>query len=97
MSENGDRRGGLPRFSAVVAAERARAQAENRRLICVHAGDTLSPSLMSTLDQGAHMIELFNDAGVEYFTPGNHEFDFGRDVYLQRYGRGPLFDPGRPI
>ncbi len=86
MSENADRRGGLPRFAAVVAAERARAQAENRRLICVHAGDTLSPSLMSTLDQGAHMIELFNDAGVEYFTPGNHEFDFGRDVYLQRMG-----------
>jgi 5'-nucleotidase/UDP-sugar diphosphatase len=86
MSENADRRGGLPRFAAVVASERAKAQAENRRLICVHAGDTLSPSLMSSLDQGAHMIQLFNDSGIDYFVPGNHEFDFGKEVYLERMG-----------
>jgi 5'-nucleotidase / UDP-sugar diphosphatase len=84
ISENKEGRGGMARFAAAVKAERERARAENRRLICVHAGDTLSPSLLSSFDKGAHMIDLFNEAGIEVFVPGNHEFDFGRDVYFER-------------
>jgi 5'-nucleotidase/UDP-sugar diphosphatase len=84
MDADKNGRGGIPRFAAAVKAERARALAENRRLICVHAGDTLSPSLLSTFDQGAHMIDLFNDVGLDAFVPGNHEFDFGKDVYFKR-------------
>jgi 5'-nucleotidase / UDP-sugar diphosphatase len=56
---------------------------QNRYLICVHAGDTLSPSLMSSFDQGAHMVDLFNE-GLDIFVPGNHEFDFGKEVYFER-------------
>jgi 5'-nucleotidase/UDP-sugar diphosphatase len=46
-------RGGMARFAAVLKAERARALAEDSHLIRVHAGDTLSPSLLSSFDQGA--------------------------------------------
>jgi 2',3'-cyclic-nucleotide 2'-phosphodiesterase (5'-nucleotidase family) len=77
-------RGGFARLAAAVGSERARAEAERRRVFFVHAGDTLSPSLMSSVDSGAHMIALFNDLGLDAFVPGNHEFDFGKDVYLQR-------------
>jgi 2',3'-cyclic-nucleotide 2'-phosphodiesterase (5'-nucleotidase family) len=77
-------RGGMARFAAAVKAERERARATNRHLICVHAGDTLSPSPMSSLDEGQHMIELFNEAGLDYFVPGNHGFDFGKEVYFKR-------------
>jgi 5'-nucleotidase / UDP-sugar diphosphatase len=77
-------RGGMARFAAVVKAERARALAEDSHLICVHAGDTLSPSLLSSFDQGAHMIDLFNDLELDAFVPGNHEFDFGKEVYFDR-------------
>lgn len=84
IGESKEKRGGLARFAAAVKAEHARALSENRRLICIHAGDTLSPSLLSSFDQGAHMIELFNAAGLDVFVPGNHEFDFGKDVYLER-------------
>jgi 5'-nucleotidase / UDP-sugar diphosphatase len=84
IDEDSGRRGGMPRYAAVVTAERERARAQNRHLICVHAGDTLSPSLMSGFDQGAHMIELFNESGLDIFVPGNHEFDFGKDVYFER-------------
>jgi 5'-nucleotidase / UDP-sugar diphosphatase len=77
-------RGGMARFAAVVKAERARALAENTQLICVHAGDTLSPSLLSSFDQGAHMVDLFNDLEIDAFVPGNHEFDFGKEVYFDR-------------
>ena len=84
IDEDSGRRGDMPRYAAVVTAERERARAQNRHLICVHAGDTLSPSLMSGFDQGAHMIELFNESGLDIFIPGNHEFDFGKDVYFER-------------
>jgi 5'-nucleotidase / UDP-sugar diphosphatase len=86
MDENAQKRGGLARLASVVKAERARALRDGRKLILVHAGDTLSPSLMSSFDQGAHMIALFNELGLDIFVPGNHEFDFGPDVYSQRAG-----------
>jgi 2',3'-cyclic-nucleotide 2'-phosphodiesterase (5'-nucleotidase family) len=82
--EETDGRGGMARFAAAVKAERARALAEDCHLICVHAGDTLSPSLLSSFDQGAHMVDLFNDVGLDAFVPGNHEFDFGKEVYFDR-------------
>jgi 5'-nucleotidase/UDP-sugar diphosphatase len=84
IDENRDGRGGMARFAAVVKAEREKAIAEGRHLICVHAGDTLSPSLLSSFDQGAHMIDLFNDVGLDVFIPGNHEFDFGKNIYFER-------------
>ncbi len=84
LDSGGGKRGGFARLAALVGAERARAAAENRRFFFVHAGDTLSPSLLSSVDSGAHMIALFNDLGLDAFVPGNHELDFGKDVYLQR-------------
>ncbi len=81
MNEDGGR-GGLPRLAAVVKAERAKSP----NVIFAHAGDTLSPSLMSGFDQGAHMVALFNELPPDVFAPGNHEFDFGPEVYLKRMG-----------
>ena len=86
IEENKDGRGGMARFAAAVKAEREKALAEGRNIICIHAGDTLSPSLLSSFDQGAHMIDLFNDVGLDLFVPGNHEFDFGKDIYFERMG-----------
>ena len=79
MNEEGGR-GGLARLAAVVKAERAK----STNVIFAHAGDTLSPSLMSGFDQGAHMIALFNDLPPDVFVPGNHEFDFGPEIYGKR-------------
>jgi len=75
-------RGGTGKLAAVVRAERA----SKDNVLFVHAGDTLSPSLMSGFDQGAHMIALFNAIQPDVFVPGNHEFDFGKAVYLKRVG-----------
>lgn len=73
-------KGGLPRLATVVKNERKNSQ----NVIFAHAGDTLSPSLMSGFDQGQHMIALFNELPPDVFVPGNHEFDFGPDVYAKR-------------
>lgn len=75
-----DGRGGLDRIGAVVAAERA----GGGNVLVIHAGDTLSPSLMSSFDKGAHIVDLLNTIGIDVFVPGNHEFDFGKEVFLER-------------
>ncbi|KQO85083.1 MAG: bifunctional UDP-sugar hydrolase/5'-nucleotidase [Methylobacteriaceae bacterium] len=73
-------RGGFARLNAVVKAERARGVP----LLYAHAGDSFSPSLMSGFDRGAHIVELLNLAPPDVFVPGNHEFDFGPEVFAER-------------
>jgi 2',3'-cyclic-nucleotide 2'-phosphodiesterase (5'-nucleotidase family) len=87
--DNKSERGGFARLAAVVKAERAK----GGNVIYAHAGDLISPSLLSGLDQGAHTIDLINMAPPDIFTPGNHEFDFGEEIFLKRMGeaRFPLF------
>lgn len=75
-----DGRGGFARVAGAIRAERNR----NRNVIVVHAGDALSPSPMSSIDRGAHIVDLLNATGIDIFTPGNHEFDFGEAVFRQR-------------
>jgi 2',3'-cyclic-nucleotide 2'-phosphodiesterase (5'-nucleotidase family) len=77
---DGKRRGGFARLAAVVKGERAK----GGNVIFAHAGDTLSPSLMSGLDRGAHIITLLNMIPPDIFVPGNHEFDFGKKTFFQR-------------
>jgi hypothetical protein len=86
---DGRSRGGFAKLAAVVKAERAK----GGHVVFAHAGDTLSPSLTSGLDRGAHIISLTNMIAPDIFVPGNHEFDFGKAVFFQRMGeaRFPLF------
>lgn len=82
-------RGGHARLASVVRAERA----AHDNLVYVHAGDALSPCLYCSFDKGQHLMALTNITPPDIFVPGNHEFDFGRDVFLQRMSeaRFPLF------
>jgi 2',3'-cyclic-nucleotide 2'-phosphodiesterase (5'-nucleotidase family) len=72
--------GGFARLNAVARAERA----NNPNLIYVVDGDMLSPSLMSGLDKGANTIALTNVVPFDIAVPGNHEFDFGTDNFLEK-------------
>jgi len=101
LMPDGKRRGGFARLAAVVKAERAK----GGHVLFAHAGDTLSPSLMSGFDRGAHIIALTNLIPPDVFVPGNHEFDFGKATFLQRMGEAkfPLYAAnlrdaeGRPL
>ena len=101
LMPDGKRRGGFARLAAVVKAERAK----GGNVVFAHGGDTLSPSLMSGIDRGQHIITLTNMVPPDIFAPGNHEFDFGRDIYLQRMAeaRFPIYAAnirdaeGRPL
>jgi 5'-nucleotidase len=72
--------GGLARVATLVRELRR----ETPQTLFVLAGDTLSPSVLSTLFQGRQMIEAWNALGLDAAVFGNHEFDFGPDVLQQR-------------
>ena len=79
ISEEGGK-GGFARLAALIKTEKA----SGSNVLFMHAGDAISPSLMSGFDQGKAMIDVMNSLGVDAFTPGNHEFDFGPDVFITR-------------
>jgi 5'-nucleotidase len=72
--------GGLARV-ATLKHELAKA---GRTPFLLMAGDFLSPSVASSVFKGAHMIAALNAAGLDLATLGNHEFDFGDDVLIER-------------
>ena len=73
-------RGGVARLNAVARAERA----ANPNTIYVMDGDMLSPSLLSGFDKGQNMIDLTNIVPFDLAVPGNHEFDFGVENFLEK-------------
>lgn len=75
-----DEVGGLAR----VATLKARIAAAGRTPLMVIAGDFLSPSVASSIFKGEQMVAALNASGLDIATLGNHEFDFGPDVLLQR-------------
>ncbi|MFN3172026.1 MAG: bifunctional metallophosphatase/5'-nucleotidase [Hyphomicrobiales bacterium] len=78
--DNMSDQGGFGRLATVVAEERA----ANENVVFAFAGDAISPSLLSSFDQGEHITELFNMIAPDIFVPGNHEYDFGEEVFRTR-------------
>jgi len=77
-----DGRGGLAELLTLL--DRRRAEAPNA--LFTFGGDLLSPSLASGVTRGAHMIDIFNRMAPVAAVPGNHEFDFGADIFAERIG-----------
>lgn len=75
-----DGRGGLAR---VAALKQSVAGAGATPLLLL-AGDFLSSSVASSIFKGKQMIDAFNAMGLDIATLGNHEFDFGKDILLER-------------
>ena len=79
-----DQMGAAGRVARTIEAEKAAAEADGATVLVTFGGDLISPSLMSGIDQGAHMIDLAEQVGIQYATLGNHEFDFGPEVLKTR-------------
>lgn len=75
-----DELGGLAR----VATLKQQLAAAGRTPFLIFAGDFLSPSVASSTFKGEQMIAALNAAGLDLATLGNHEFDFGDDLLIQR-------------
>ena len=53
--------------------------------LLLSSGDNWTGPAISTWFAGAPMVEAFNVTGYDAIAIGNHEFDFGRSVMLQRF------------
>lgn len=55
--------------------------------ILVDDGDAIQGEPMGTFTNGEAIIELMNAAGYDVAIPGNHEFDYGTDRFLELAGK----------
>lgn len=78
-----DGAGGLSR----VATLKQQLVSAGRTPLLVLAGDFLSPSVASSVFKGEQMVAALNAAGLDLATLGNHEFDFGVDLLIERMGQ----------
>jgi len=47
------------------------------------AGDAVQGDAIGTLSKGSYIIDIMNEVGYDVATPGNHEFDYGMDRFLE--------------
>jgi 2',3'-cyclic-nucleotide 2'-phosphodiesterase (5'-nucleotidase family) len=58
--------GGVSRFNTALTNLKKELASQGRKPIIIFSGDFVGPSLMSTITQGAHIIDAFNLIGVDY-------------------------------
>lgn len=64
---------------AAIAALKKSCEAAGQKVLLVDAGDHIQGTAYGSMDDGATIIKLMNEAGYDLATPGNHEFDYGMD------------------
>lgn len=67
---------------AVLAAYKAQLESEGKNVIVVDAGDAIQGEVIGSLTEGEAIVDIMNAVGYDYAVPGNHEFDYGMDVFL---------------
>ena len=68
---------------AAIAALKQGYVDEGKPVLLVDAGDHIQGTAYGSMDDGATIIELMNEAGYDVATPGNHEFDYGMEQFLK--------------
>ena len=66
---------GFPRVSTVLKELRM----ENENVLFLDAGDTLHGTTFATLSKGESVVEILNYMKLDASTPGNHDFNYGKD------------------
>ena len=67
-----------------IGALKKNLEKQYRYVLLVDAGDHLQGTAFGSMDQGASVLQLMNKAGYDLATPGNHEFDYSMDTFLER-------------
>lgn len=69
---------------AGVAAYKAEMEAQygEDNVTLVDAGDAIQGGNIGTVSKGAYLVDIMNKMGYDLAIPGNHEFDYGMDNFL---------------
>lgn len=71
---------------AGLAAVRESMKDAGYHVLLVDDGDSIQGETMGTLTSGKAVLDLMNKIGYDAVIPGNHEFDYGMDRFLQLAG-----------
>ncbi len=69
---------------AALAALKAKAKANTKGAFLVDSGDAIQGSVPNTMSSGESSMLLMKATGYDYLVPGNHEFDFKVDKFMEK-------------
>ncbi len=58
-------------------------EAMGHTVLIVDNGDAIQGDIVGTLSKGEAIINIMNEAGFDVAVPGNHEFDYGMERFLE--------------
>ena len=65
-----------------LAAYRAELIAQGKNVVTVDAGDAIQGEVIGSMTEGEAVVDIMNAVGYDYAVPGNHEFDYGMETFL---------------
>ena len=68
---------------ADLAAYRAKLESEGYTTLLVDAGDYSQGDVIGTVSSGEYLINIMNQLDYDVAVPGNHEFDYGMERFLE--------------
>lgn len=72
---------------AGLALYKKQMQQQTPYVTLVDTGDAIQGAPIGTLSDGGYLIDIMNYVGYDFAVPGNHEFDYGMDRFLELAGR----------
>ena len=74
---------GISKFSTYINDQKAKDRREGNESLVLSAGDNFQGSLVSNLNNGMPIIEMFDEIGLKYSVLGNHEFDWDNQPWSE--------------
>ena len=68
-------------FAALTAYAKS-LEESGKLVVLIDGGDAIQGGAAATLSKGSYIVDLMNETGYLMSVPGDHEFDFGIDVFL---------------
>lgn len=70
---------GFERVATIVS----QIEAANPNTLVLDAGDAFHGQTIATLNEGESIVKIFNEIGYDVMTPGNHDFNYGKERLLE--------------
>lgn len=68
---------------AKIKAYKDSLKAEGKSVLTIDAGDTFHGTTFATISRGDSIVRMLNEVGYDYFTLGNHDYNYGYDRLLE--------------
>lgn len=72
---------------AGLALYKRQMQQQTPYVTLVDAGDAIQGAPIGTISDGGYIIEIMNKVGYDFAIPGNHEYDYGMDRFMELAGQ----------